>query len=57
VPDDQVRYLDLFIATRETAIALWIAPTAHTNSGLGVDLEVELAPNAQAVAHLLHNKG
>lgn len=53
MPDDQGRFLDLFIAARETAIALWIAATAHTNPGLGTDLEAELAPNAQAVERLL----
>lgn len=53
VPDEQVHFLDLFIAARETMIALWVAATAEVNPGFGVDLEAELAPNAQAVAQLL----
>lgn len=53
VPDEQLRFLDLFIAARETAIALWVAATATVNPGFGVALETELAPNAQAVAQLL----
>jgi len=57
VPDDQLRYLDLFIAVRETAMALWVAATAHTNPGLGVDLEAELALNQQAVERLIHTTG
>jgi Ser/Thr protein kinase RdoA (MazF antagonist) len=57
VPDDQVRYLDLFIAVRETAIALWVAATAHANPGLGVNLETELAPNQQAVERLIRPPG
>ncbi|HMQ33952.1 MAG TPA: phosphotransferase [Chloroflexaceae bacterium] len=57
VPDDQVRYLDLFIAVRETAIALWVAATAHANPGLVVDLETELARNQQAVERLMRSAG
>jgi Ser/Thr protein kinase RdoA (MazF antagonist) len=57
VPDDQVRYLDLFIAVRETAIALWVAATAHANPGLGVDLDTELARNQQAVERLIRSTG
>jgi Ser/Thr protein kinase RdoA (MazF antagonist) len=53
VPDEQIQFLDLFIAARETTIALWIAATAEVNPGFGVALEAELAPNAQAVAQLL----
>jgi Ser/Thr protein kinase RdoA (MazF antagonist) len=53
VPDEQIHALDLFIAARETVIALWVAATAEVNPGFGVALEAELAPNAQAVAQLL----
>jgi Ser/Thr protein kinase RdoA (MazF antagonist) len=53
VPADQVRYLDVFIAARESAIALWVAATAHVNPALGMNLEADLAPNARAVEILL----
>jgi Ser/Thr protein kinase RdoA (MazF antagonist) len=53
VPHEQIHFLDLFIAARETVIALWVAATAEVNPGFGVALEAELAPNAQAVAQLL----
>jgi Ser/Thr protein kinase RdoA (MazF antagonist) len=53
VPNEQLQFLDLFIAARETVIALWVAATAEVNPGLGVTLEEELAPSAQAVAQLL----